>query len=127
MPRQRLFDREPPSAVEEGEGEGFEDVGLQDEDEEKPEMMYTPQAPPPPQTKKRGFFAKFSDHVQQENGGASPTMMPSLTASRFSLLPGRKRAQSNQGAELGTVERTRTETTLDGNMAREMTDVTAQA
>ncbi|CAN8098971.1 unnamed protein product [Discula destructiva] len=123
MPRQRLFDREPPSAVEEGEGEGegFEDVGL-NEDEEKPQM-YTQQAPPQP--KKRGFFAKFSDLNNQENGRVSPTMSPSPTASRFSLLPGRKRAQSNQGSELGQVaDKPRAAAAGDSN-AREMTDLTA--
>lgn len=128
MPRQRLFDHEPPSAVEEGEGEGFEDVGL-NEDEERPQTLYTTQqlqAPPQQQqAKKRGFFAKFSDH-NQENGAVSPTATLSPTASRFSLLPGRKRGQSMQGAELSQVEWPRTATN-DSSYAREMTDVTTQA
>lgn len=122
MPRQRLFEREPPSAVEEGEGEGFEDVGL-NEDEPKPQVqhMYTQQSQPQP--KKRGFFAKFSDH-SQENGGLSPIASPSPTTSRFSLLPSRKRAQSIQGAEMSQVERPQTATR---DNAKEMTDLTAQA
>lgn len=101
MPRQRLFERDPPTAVEEGDAEGFEDVGLNDDKLNAPPQ----QAPLPPQPKKRGFFAKFSDH-NQENGGISPVASPSPTSTRFStLLPGRKRGQSGQGAELGHLER----------------------
>lgn len=125
MPRQRLFDHEPPSAVEEGEGEGFEDVGL-NEDEERPQStLYAQQQVPPQQQqqqpKKRGFFAKFSDH-NQENGAVSPTLTPTPTSTRFFALPGRKRGQSIQGAELAQVERPQ-----DSNYAREMTDVATQA
>lgn len=121
MPRQRLFEREPPSAVEEGEGEGFEDVGL-NEDEEKPPVqhMQAQQAQPP---KKRGFFSKFSDH-NQDNGGISPIASPSPTSSRFSILPSRKRGQSIQGAELSQVDRAQMET---HDNAKEMTDVPSRA
>lgn len=122
MPRQRLFEREPPMAVEEGEGEGFEEVGLNDDNKQNTQQQ-VPQALPQPQPKKRGFFSKFSDH-NQDNGGVSPVASPSPTSSRFSILPNRKRAQSGQGAELGHMERPRT-----GNRdsARELTDVPAQA
>lgn len=73
----RTFERQPPTAEE-----GFEDVGLDD----------TKQQPPP---RKRGFFSKFSD-APDRDASSSPTM------SRF--LPGRKRGQSGQGAELGNIE-----------------------
>ncbi|KAL1883177.1 hypothetical protein Daus18300_000235 [Diaporthe australafricana] len=112
MPRQRLFEREPPTSEEgEGFGEGFEEVGLNDDYKVQPQ-----QAPTQP-AKKRGFFAKFSDHNNQENPH-SPVASPSPTTSRFSLLPGRKRGQSGQGAELGQVDRPRT-----ANQDREMMDV----
>ncbi|KAF3764777.1 hypothetical protein M406DRAFT_291952 [Cryphonectria parasitica EP155] len=126
MPRQRLFERDTPTSVEEGEGEGFEEVGLND-DEKKQGTEPTQQQAPlhPPQQKKRGFFAKFSDH-NQDGSALSPTLAsPSPTSSRFSLLAGRKRAQSSsQGAELGAMERPRS---ANRDMAREMTDVSAQA
>ncbi|KUI63266.1 hypothetical protein VP1G_10412 [Cytospora mali] len=119
MPRQRLFERDFPTTItpEEAEGEGFEDVGLNDD---KPQSQ---QQAPPQQSKKRGFFAKFSDNnsnsssSNQENAhssAASPTPM----TSRFSILPGRKRGHSGQGAELGYVERPRTAT-----REKEMVDV----
>lgn len=122
MPRQRLFEREPPSAVEEGEGEGFEEVGL-NEDEPKPQVQQLQAQPVQPLPKKRGFFAKFSDH-SQDNGGLSPIASPSPTSSRFSILPSRKRAQSIQGAELGQVDRPQTANCDD---AKEMTDTPSQA
>ncbi|KAK2610558.1 hypothetical protein N8I77_003977 [Diaporthe amygdali] len=112
MPRQRLFEREPPTSEEgEGFGEGFEEVGLNDD--YKPQSQQAPTQP----AKKRGFFSKFSDHNTQENPH-SPVASPSPTTSRFSILPGRKRGQSGQGAELGQVERPRT-----ANRDREMTDM----
>jgi len=72
---ERRFEREPPTPEE-----GFEDVGLNDE-QSKP--------------KRKGFFSKFGDG---ETGNTSPT------ASRFHIT-GRKRGQSGQGAELGSIER----------------------
>ncbi|KAJ8121903.1 hypothetical protein ONZ43_g1762 [Nemania bipapillata] len=74
--RHRSFERELPTAEE-----GFEDVGLNDEKQ--------------PQPKKKSFFAKFSE-PQESNTHAEGL-------ARF--IPGRKRAQSGQGAELGPVER----------------------
>ncbi|KAJ9130623.1 hypothetical protein NKR23_g12106 [Pleurostoma richardsiae] len=79
---ERRFGREPPTAEE-----GFEDVGLNDEAKQHPQ-----------QPKKRGFFSKFSDGVHQEAGPGNATPV-----SRF-LIPGRKRGQSGQGAELGSIE-----------------------
>lgn len=71
----RKFEQPPPTAEE-----GFEDVGLDDQK----------------QVKKRGFFSKLAD--TQEKDGSSPA-----TVTRF-LMPGRKRGQSGQGAELGSME-----------------------
>lgn len=126
MPRQRLFDREPPTAVEEGDAEGgFEDVGLNDDDSTLPEAIQEHQQAAP-QPKKKSFFSKFTDHANQEGasgGGTSPVVSPSPTSSRFSLLPGRKRGQSGQGAELGVVERPRTAVRDAGG--RELTDISA--
>lgn len=82
--RDRAFEREPPTAEE-----GFEDVGLNDEHRQQSQ-----QAP-----KKRGFFAKFSDSQEPSNHNHNHT--PSM--SRF--IPGRKRAMSGQGAELGNIDR----------------------
>ncbi|KAI1400376.1 hypothetical protein F4819DRAFT_372514 [Hypoxylon fuscum] len=83
LPRSSIRNRpwDPPTAEE-----GFEDVGLNDEKQNQ-------------QPKKRGFFAKFSESTETTtNAHPSGTGM-----SRF--IPGRKRAQSGQGAELGAIER----------------------
>lgn len=69
---ERRFERQPPTAEE-----GFEDVGLNDEQKAK-------EAP-----KKKSFF-KFGD---SDDG-----------ASRFHVM-GRKRGQSGQDAELGSIDR----------------------
>ncbi|KAJ4394164.1 hypothetical protein N0V93_003381 [Gnomoniopsis smithogilvyi] len=122
MPRQRLFEREPPSAVAEGEAEGFEEVGL-NEEEEKPYAQQLQAQQAQPQPKKRGFFSKFSDH-NQDNGGLSPIASPSPTTSRFSILPNRKRGQSIQGAELSPVDRSQTDV---HDNAKEMMDIPSQA
>lgn len=113
MPRQRLFERDFPADItpEEAEGEGFEDVGLNDEKPQSQQQV--------PQSKKRGFFAKFSDNSSNNNNNQEYSHSPvtsSTTTSRFSILPGRKRGHSGQGAELGYVERPRTAT-------REMAEV----
>ncbi|EMR64922.1 hypothetical protein MGN70_014386 [Eutypa lata] len=79
--RDRSFDREPPTPEE-----SFEDVGLNDEQHK--------QQPP----KKKGFFAKFSDSQESSTSHSHPQGM-----SRF--IPGRKRAQSGQGAELAPIDR----------------------
>ncbi|KAI0109578.1 hypothetical protein GGR51DRAFT_511999 [Nemania sp. FL0031] len=74
--RHRSFERELPTAEE-----GFEDVGLNDDQKQQP--------------KKKGFFSKFSEPQESTTHGEG--------LARF--IPGRKRAQSGQGAELGPVER----------------------
>jgi hypothetical protein len=88
--RDRSFDREPPTAEE-----GFEDVGLNDDATNKPQQ----QAP-----KKRSLFARFGDSQEPSTHGQG--------MSRF--IPGRKRAQSGQGAELGNMDRPRSSHSMEG-------------
>jgi hypothetical protein len=92
--RDHSFDREPPTAEE-----GFEDVGLNDEN-----RPHSPQQQP----KKKSFFSKFGD--SQEPNSNSQGM------SRF--IPGRKRAQSGQGAELGIMERPQSLVQVDAQEMR---------
>ncbi|KAK6958070.1 hypothetical protein Daesc_000863 [Daldinia eschscholtzii] len=82
--RNRPWD--PPTAEE-----GFEEVGLNDDQKQQP--------------KKRGFFSKFSESQE------SPAHTQGLGMSRF--IPGRKRAQSGQGAELGNIERPKSRQSID--------------
>ena len=69
--------------------EAFEDVGLDDE---------TKQQPP----KKRSIFARFGDNAETAVSGDGSR--PSSSHRGFHL-PGRKRGQSGQGAELGNINR----------------------
>lgn len=80
---------EPRKSAEE---EGFEDVGLNDEAKQPP--------------KKRGIFARFGDNVDNQTTGDSAR--PSSSHRGFHL-PGRKRGQSGQGAELGSIQRPTTD------------------
>ncbi|KAK1833812.1 hypothetical protein QBC39DRAFT_40750 [Podospora conica] len=80
--------------------ESFEEVGLDEDDEE----------PAQPTAKKHGFFSKFGSDSSTDG-----PLINSQSLSRF--LPGRKRGQSGQGAELGAVMRpmvdmSQTETSL---------------
>ena len=76
---------ERPQPTEE---ERFEDVGLNDDSKLAP--------------KKKGIFARFGDN--SENASTSDTSRPSSSHRGFHL-PGRKRGQSGQGAELGNIDR----------------------
>lgn len=75
------MERQPPTAEE-----GFEEVGLEDHKQ-------------PP--RKRGFFSKFGETQDKDSTGQQ-------AVSRF-LMPGRKRGQSGQGAELGNMDRPKTD------------------
>lgn len=68
------------------EEEAFEEVGLGEPVQQQPQQG-------PPGGKRRGIFSMFEG---QESGGGSPAV------SRF--LPGRRRNQSGQGAELRSFE-----------------------
>jgi hypothetical protein len=83
-----MFDREPPTAEE-----GFEDVGLNDEQKQHAQE----------QPRKRGFLARFSEPQEAKEPTSSHPHAHNQGISRF--IPGRKRAQSGQGAELGNMER----------------------
>ena len=107
-PRQSLdsrMARPPRSAIksnqferpEPTDEEAFEDVGLNDEAKQ-------------PQ-KKRGIFSRFGDN--NENAATSDTSRPSSSHRGFHL-PGRKRGQSGQGAELGNIDRPANEGIDDG-------------
>lgn len=85
MRTDRNFERQPPTAEE-----GFEDVGLDDQKHQQ-------QQPP----RKRGFFSKFSDG-QEKPEKSEKHSSDQQGVSRF--LTGRKRAQSGQGAELGSMD-----------------------
>ena len=74
--------------------ETFEDVGLNDEKKEPP--------------KKKSIFARFGDNNEQPTSSDPPR--PSSSHRGFHL-PGRKRGQSGQGAELGTIDKS----TIDGH------------
>jgi len=91
MPRSALgerrfgqFGQEPPTPEE-----SFEDVGLNDE--------CNPQQQTQQPAKKRGFFSKFGSDAAAEGAPIVHTQ----SMSRF--LTGRKRSQSGQGDELGTI------------------------
>jgi len=81
LPRSARDRKIDPPAVE----EAFEEVGLDDQKNQPSQPL-----------RKRGFFSKFGDGQEKDamNQGA---------VSRF-LIPGRKRAQSGQGAELNHIE-----------------------
>lgn len=68
--------------------EGFEDIGLNDDKKEPP--------------KRKSIFARFGDNADSPLAGDAPR--PNSSHRGFHL-PGRKRGQSGQGAELGNIER----------------------
>ncbi|KAL8715263.1 MAG: hypothetical protein Q9220_001221 [cf. Caloplaca sp. 1 TL-2023] len=86
-PRSSIKNLERPQPTDE---EAFEDVGLNDEAKQQP-------------PKKKGIFARFGDNSDTipPNDGSRPT-----SSHRGFHLPGRKRGQSGQGAELGNIDRT---------------------
>ena len=87
------FESSPPKPVEE---EVFEEVGLNDD-------------PKPP--KKKGFFSRFGD--LNESATPEESSRPSSSHRGFHL-PGRKRGQSGQGAELGSIPKPMAPQEADG-------------
>ncbi|ROT35579.1 hypothetical protein SODALDRAFT_328944 [Sodiomyces alkalinus F11] len=97
------------------EESGFEEVGLHDEQGSKQQQQQQQHPSPNPQAqtqtqRRRGLFARFGDsgghgHDNRDQPPATPTT--GNPVSRF-LMTGRKRAQSGQGSELGTMERPHT-------------------
>jgi hypothetical protein len=97
--QRRFFEREPPTPEE---SEKFEDVGLGDESKQHQQPHQQQQGPEPAaHPKKRGFFSKFGSDTPTATTTTAPTDHNGTAMSRF--LPGRKRAQSGQGAELGAM------------------------
>ena len=91
---ERRFEREPPTPEE-----GFEEVGLNEEQLSKQQTtVQITQAPAQP--KKRSFFKFGSEH---QDGAPTQPNPQGNTMSRF--LPGRKREQSLSvtGSELGAM------------------------
>ena len=86
------FERPEPT-----DEEAFEDVGLNDEAKQPP--------------KKRGIFSRFGDN--NEISAAGDTSRP-ISSHRGFHLPGRKRGQSGQGAELGNIDRPADDEVDDG-------------
>ena len=80
------IDRERPETTNE---EQFEDVGLNDESARVPQ-------------KKKGIFSRFGDN-SDTSAVPGDAARPSSSHRGFHL-PGRKRGQSGQGAELGNIE-----------------------
>ncbi|KAL8839087.1 MAG: hypothetical protein Q9170_001869 [Blastenia crenularia] len=84
--RSSIKDMERPQPTSE---EAFEDVGLDDEAKQQP-------------PKKKSIFARFGDNAETTTSGEGSR--PSSSHRGFHL-PGRKRGQSGQGAELGNINR----------------------
>ncbi|KAL8845819.1 MAG: hypothetical protein Q9221_009049 [Calogaya cf. arnoldii] len=85
-PRSSIKDLPRPQSTDE---EAFEDVGLNDESKQQP-------------PKKKSIFARFGDN--SETAASGDGSRPSSSHRGFHL-PGRKRGQSGQGAELGNIDR----------------------
>ncbi|OLN95941.1 hypothetical protein CCHL11_05041 [Colletotrichum chlorophyti] len=81
------FDRRPDRDLPTAD-EAFEDVGLEDHKHQQP-------------NRKRGLFSRFGDSDHKEPSASSPNS----SVTRFLTGAGRKRGQSGQGSELGTIER----------------------
>lgn len=101
------FERPPPTEEEEtNESEveaeaAFEDVGLGDE------------IKPPP--KKKGIFSRFGDNSNNvEPASVSGDVVRPASGHRGFHLPGRKRGQSGQGAELGNIDKVKPKDEVDG-------------
>ena len=103
-PKSRLsssqFERPAPT-----EEELFEDVGL--DGSTKPA-----DATKQPANKKKGIFSRFGEN-QSESPASGEAPRPNSSHRGFHL-PGRKRGQSGQGAELGNIDRLGTQEGDDG-------------
>lgn len=87
------FERPAPT-----DEEGFEEVGLNDEKKDLP--------------KKKSIFARFGDNTEPTTSGDAPRP---TSSHRGFHLPGRKRGQSGQGAELGNIDKPILNGNTDGN------------
>ncbi|KAL1870291.1 hypothetical protein VTK73DRAFT_2666 [Phialemonium thermophilum] len=96
--------------------EPFEDVGLNDDSNRQFPQQQQQHHQQPPSSRRKGFLAKFASSDSASSGAAAATAQDSSAPStpgantgsqpmsamaRF--IPGRKRAHSGQGAELGVM------------------------
>lgn len=95
-------ENKPPTTDE----DGFEDVGLDGDTKAADEAKQQP-------SKKRSIFARFGDNAPSEPGVSGDPPRPS-SGHRGFHLPGRKRGQSGQGAELGNIDRSGIQDGEDG-------------
>ena len=90
--------------------------GTQEEEEPDTNLEDVPLEDPKPQTqKKRGMFSRFMD--SSDTTSERPT---SQDGSKWHHLTGRKRAQSGQGAELGSVTKREETPKPDSQLKREL-------
>ena len=78
--------------------EAFEDVGLNDEAKQ-------------PQPKKKSIFSRFGENSEPNTNSETPRP---TSSHRGFHLPGRKRGQSGQGAELGNIDQLKNSGSDDG-------------
>ena len=104
FPTNGQFER--PTTTDE---EGFEDVGLTGGSNDGPNNQPQNEVKQPP--KKKGIFSRFGDNSELPVSGDAPR--PNSSHRGFHL-PGRKRGQSGQGAELGNIEQLATKGEDDG-------------
>ena len=83
---------EPPV---QGDEDAFEDVGLNDEAKQNHHNN----------NKKRGLFARFGENNNAQSTEVTGDAARPGSSHRGFHIPGRKRGQSGQGAELGTMDR----------------------
>ena len=93
--------------------EGFEDVGLNGGSNRDPvDEIGGPQSEEIKQhPKRKSIFARFGDNTEPPASGDAPRP---TSSHRGFHLPGRKRGQSGQGAELGNIEQSATKGEDDG-------------
>lgn len=77
--------------------EAFEDVGLNDEAKQPP--------------KKKSIFSRFGENSEPTTNSEAPRP---TSSHRGFHLPGRKRGQSGQGAELGNIDQLKAPRSDDG-------------
>ena len=95
-------ERNPPVTDE----NGFEDVGLDGDTRVADEAKQQP-------SKRRSIFARFGDNPSAEPPSSGDPPRPN-SGHRGFHLPGRKRGQSGQGAELGNIDRSGIQDGEDG-------------
>ena len=96
------FHRPSQEAVKETKEEDFEDVNIED---------------PKPQPKKRGIFSRLTDGGDQQSSNADGRPTSSQEKGSWHAF-GRKRGQSGQGAELGSIPKREETPKPESNLKR---------